>query len=41
MYAYLANMPLDVPELFFLLLVFYAVVLAVRWVWTRVKGERR
>ena len=41
MYAYLANMPLDIPELLFLLLVFYAVVLAVRWVWARVLGARR
>lgn len=41
MYAYLANSTLDVPELLFLLLVFYAVVLAARWLWARVLGAKR
>ena len=41
MYAYLENYRLDVPELSFLLVVFYIAVLAVRWLWARVLGARR
>ena len=40
-YAYSANSQLNLPELFFLLLVFYAVVRAVRWLWGRVLAARR
>ena len=40
-YWYLVNLPLDVPELLFLLVVFYAVVLAVRLVWARISGARK
>jgi hypothetical protein len=40
-YWYLANLPLGVSELFFLLVVFYGLVLAARWLWARVKGARR
>lgn len=40
-YAYLVNEQLEGPELFFLLLVFYAVVLAVKWMWARVQSAGR
>lgn len=40
MYAYLHNSTLGVPELLFLLTVFYALVLAVRWLWARVHRPR-
>ena len=41
MYAYLSNLPLGFDELFFLLLVFCALVLGVRWLWRRFLGTRR
>lgn len=42
-FAYLANLPLNASELLFLLPVFWVSVVAVRWLWTRVKraGEAR
>lgn len=40
MYAYLGNSQLDVQQLFFLFVVFYALVLAVRWLWARVRRRR-
>lgn len=40
MIAYLANSPLNVQDLLFLLVVFYALVLAVRWLWARVPRGR-
>jgi hypothetical protein len=40
-YWYFVNLPLDVPELLFLLVVFYAVVVTVRWLWARMSGARR
>ncbi len=41
MYAYLENLPLDAQQLFFLLLVFYAVVHSVRWLWVLVMKQKR
>jgi TIR domain len=41
MYAYLKNSPMDVPQLLFLLLVFCALVFAVRSLWGRVQSARR
>ena len=38
--AYLENARLGVPELLFLLLVFYAVAVAGRWAWGRLKTRR-
>jgi hypothetical protein len=40
-YAYTVNASLDVPQLLFLLLVFYALAAATRWVWERIKNSRR
>jgi hypothetical protein len=40
-YSYLTNEQLKGPDLFFLLLAFYAVVLAVRWLLARVVSRRR
>lgn len=40
-YAYLANVPLGPSELIFLLLVSYAVVLAMRWQWSWIKSWAR
>jgi hypothetical protein len=39
-FAYLANSPLSVPELVFLLLVFYAVTRAAKWLWIRARARR-
>jgi len=39
-YSYIANVPLSAPELFFLLLVFYATVLAVRRLWLKFVRRR-
>jgi len=40
-YSYLANVPLSVPEMLFLLLAFHALVLAVKWLWGRASAARR
>jgi hypothetical protein len=40
MYAYLANWQMDVQQLLFLFVVFYALMLALRWLWARVFRER-
>jgi len=40
MFAYLANSPLNVQELLFLFVVFYALVVAVRWLWARGRSAR-
>jgi hypothetical protein len=40
MIGYLANSQLDVQELLFLLVVFYALVVAVRWLWPRIRSAR-
>lgn len=37
-YAYLEDMPLEVSEELFLLVLFYAGVQAVRWAWSRSRG---
>ena len=39
-FAYLENSPLNVQEMVFLFVVFFAVVLAFRWVWSRVRSAR-
>lgn len=41
MVAYLESVPLSVPELSFLIVAFYAVVLLVRWLWVRVWQARK
>jgi hypothetical protein len=41
MYAYFVNAQLGVAELLFVLLVSYAVVLGVRWLWGRLNWSRR
>ena len=41
MYAYLTNSQLDVPQLFFLFVVFYALVLAARCLRARVRRGRK
>lgn len=41
MVAYVENLSLSVPELSFLAVVFYAVVLSVRWLWARVRQARK
>jgi hypothetical protein len=40
MFAYLENSPLNVQEMTFLFVVFFAVVLATRWIWSRVRGAK-
>jgi hypothetical protein len=39
-FAYLENSPLNVPEMVFLFVVFFAVVLVLRWVWSRMRSAR-
>jgi len=41
MYAYLSNVPLVSGETFFLLLLFYALVPGVKWLWNKLLKERR
>ena len=41
MYAYLSNMPLASEETFFLLILFYALVPGVKWLWSKLLKEKR